>query len=146
MGFDNTDPTARRRWEPEAQRERDAEILRLHRVNVTQRGIAERLGVSLGSVQHVLRREQKREQQQLEREISDELDALDLDLLAMYRRAWHELEYGTPEQQLTLREFHDAADAYWATHPAPDEHGTVSWRERCDAAMSDDVGTAADDW
>ncbi len=59
MGFDETDPTARRRWEPEAQRERDAEILRLYRAGVPQRGIAERLGVSLGSVQHVIRREQK---------------------------------------------------------------------------------------
>ena len=62
MGFDETDPTARRRWEPEAQRERDAEILRLWRAGTAQRSIAMRLGVSLGTVQHVIRREHQRAQ------------------------------------------------------------------------------------
>jgi hypothetical protein len=50
MDFDNTgDPTARRRWEPQAQHARDAEILRLSRAGDSQRGIAKRLRVSLGS-------------------------------------------------------------------------------------------------
>jgi len=61
MGFDATDPTARRRWEPEAQRQRDAEIVRLHRAgDMSQRDIAKALAVSLGTVQHVIRRERKR--------------------------------------------------------------------------------------
>ena len=61
MGFDATDPTARRRWEPEAQRQRDAELVRLHRAgDMSQRDIAKALAVSLGTVQHVIRRERKR--------------------------------------------------------------------------------------
>jgi IS30 family transposase len=72
MGFDQTDPTARRRWEPEAQRERDAEITRLHRAgDMSQRDIAKMMNCSLGTVQHVIRREQKQPEQSL----SDELDA-----------------------------------------------------------------------
>jgi hypothetical protein len=40
MGFDNADPTARRRREPQAQRDRDQQILRLYHAGGSQRGIA----------------------------------------------------------------------------------------------------------
>ena len=62
MGFDESDPTARRRWEPEGQRERDAEILRLYHAKVSQRDIAKRLGCSLGTVQYIIRREKRAQQ------------------------------------------------------------------------------------
>ena len=57
MADDIRTRTARRRWEPEAQRQRDAEILRLHAAgDHSQRDIARAMRCSLGSVQHVIRR------------------------------------------------------------------------------------------
>jgi Helix-turn-helix domain len=75
MKLDETDPNARRRWDPDEQRRRDAEIWRLYREDVSQRNIARSLGVSPGTVQHVIRRE-KRARKPLEQSLDGDLDAL----------------------------------------------------------------------
>jgi Helix-turn-helix domain len=74
MGF-KTNPTARRRLDPDEQRRRDAEIWRLYREGVSQRNIARSLGVSLGTVQHVIRRE-KRARKPLGQSVDSELGVL----------------------------------------------------------------------
>ena len=58
MGF-KTDPTARRRWDRDAQLQRDQKIMQLFREALPQREIARSLGVSLGTVQHCIRREKR---------------------------------------------------------------------------------------
>lgn len=58
MDFEGN-PNDRRRVDPEAQRNRDAEVARLRRAGVPFRTIAERLGMSLGAVQKAVRRYQK---------------------------------------------------------------------------------------
>jgi hypothetical protein len=76
----------------------------------------------------------------------------DPDLLELYRAAWHELPYGTPEQQAALRTFHEAADAYWSAHPPAQDGDRVgdgrSWVAGVERAMSGDPGVdpADDDW
>ena len=84
MGFDETDPTARRRWEPEAQRERDTEVLALFRAGVSQRDIAKTMDCSLGTVQHVIRRDQKRAQRFLNRPADEPAES---ELLVKLERA-----------------------------------------------------------
>jgi hypothetical protein len=59
MTFKN-DPTARRRVDGQAQRERDAEVARMRGDRVPFRRIAEELNMSLGAVQESLRRSQRR--------------------------------------------------------------------------------------
>jgi hypothetical protein len=58
MGF-TRDSNDRRRVDPEAMRERDAEIAKMRRVGVPFRTIAERLSMSLGAVQKADRRARK---------------------------------------------------------------------------------------
>ncbi len=160
MGFDETDPTARRRWEPQAQAERDAEILRLYHAGVSQRDIAKMMNCSLGSVQLVVRKEKQRQQQSLDRELNAELDAAlakyaDPELIAedvtspeqiaaLDDLQYHRLRYlpvGHPVREL----WGQAVEAgYRRPVPAPvgypvDSDG--SWRQGVDAALSD----AADD-
>jgi len=60
MDFEK-DPNDRRRVDPQAMRNRDAEVARLRRQGVPFRVIGERLDMSLGAVQKAVRRAQKRE-------------------------------------------------------------------------------------
>jgi serine/threonine-protein kinase len=73
MDFRKEDPDDRRRLGPKQQPRRDAEIARLRRQNppVSFRSIAERLGMSMGSVQKAKKRQGK-----LDQEISNELDSV----------------------------------------------------------------------
>lgn len=73
MDFRNEGPDDRRRLGPKQQPRRDAEIARLRRQNppVSFRSIAERLGMSMGSVQKAKKRQGK-----LDQEISNELDSV----------------------------------------------------------------------
>jgi hypothetical protein len=174
MGFDETDPTARRRWEPEAQRERDAEILRLYRAGVSQRDIARTMDCTLGTVQLVIRREQKRAQQLAD---AAALGAPDHLLAMMTTDLTAEGVAGDPAQwdrlnpleRYRLRHEPEALALVAAGHRIPPihdddhqsccvangldpnwrpyDHGVAhSWRQRCDAALSDDSGVDGDDW
>lgn len=59
----HNDPTSRRRWDPEDQRKRDDEIMRLLASgDFSQRDIAKKMDCTLGTVQNVKRREEKKRQ------------------------------------------------------------------------------------
>ncbi len=164
MGFDEADPTARRRWSPEEQRKRDAEIWRLIQAGVlSQREIAKRLGCTLGTVQHVKRREHKRQK------LSDALASSEPgDVLAAITDETAIEDVRTPEDvaRLNILECYRArhlsadhparramAEAYAAGWREPEPYrptGPIndgrSWRERVDRAMGGDSGSDVDDW
>jgi hypothetical protein len=149
MTFGNgDDPTSRRRVDAEAFAEREQEIWRLHAAGYTVRAIARALACPRTTVHRVIQKMTLRDmtQQLIEAAGGGDRDGnpLDRDLLEMYRRAWHELEYGTPEQQAALREFREAADAYWSAHPAPDMDGQMSWAVGVARALANDSGTDPD--
>lgn len=55
------DPTMRRRLDGDQMMARDREVARLRRQGVSLRGIAERLGMSLGSVRLAVKRTSRRQ-------------------------------------------------------------------------------------
>lgn len=162
------DPTSRRRWDPEDQRIRDAEILRLYHAGVSHRGIAKQLKCSLGTVQHVLRREQKlrqQRQQSLEREFGAELDAAlakydDPALLAHEVKTVEDIARLNDLEYYRLRHLplDHPVRAVWGLavkqgYRRPEPHtGRVcsddgpSWRQGAARALSGDSGSGGDVW
>lgn len=162
IAFVNDDrATARRRWTAEAQRERDAEVMNLYLAGASHRGIAKRLGLSLGTVHYVIRREQKLRDALATGEpvaaVSDELTAEDVQtvedmekLNELERHRFRYLPIDHPARAVAERWV--PSPAWRAAHPprSPITYPVVdddgSWRERCDKAMSGDHGAVDDDW
>ena len=157
---DTSDPH-RRRVDAEQFAAREQSIWALHRQGHSVRPIARELGCPRSTVHRAVQKLTKM-QQAIQHDDTDALieavggvdrdgQPLAPELVELYRRAWHELEYGTVEQQAALREFHEAVNAYWAARGRPvqvggrvdDGHG---WREGVDRAMSGDSGVDGDDW
>jgi hypothetical protein len=95
------DPNDRPRVDPEAQRNRDAEVARLRRARVPFRTIAERLGMSLGAVQKAVQRNEKR----VDALSSGELSAEDVTIAAdlgrcneLHRYRLRHFAEGSPER------------------------------------------------
>ncbi len=167
MDFTN-DPNDRRRVDAEAQRNRDAEVARMRRQGTPFRTIAERLNVSLGCVQKSLRRTQKltdamasgRPDAVVAAVVDDSMDAENVqvpedvercNILEIERLRYYESD--SPQRRALAA--WTPSPAWQAAHPArppraPNgkvrDRNAGSWRENCDAAMSDDSGDGFDDW
>jgi DNA-binding CsgD family transcriptional regulator len=139
------DPTSRRRWDPEAQRKRDAEILRrLATGDYSQRDIAKMMDCTLGTVQHVKRKDEQRrrkiaaalttgEHEQVLTALDDEMTAEDVETvedverlagnsLELYRLHHHRPAHPPRVTKDLPAEVRRAAAVAWAalpTEPSP---------------------------
>ena len=167
--FNGDDPTARRRLDREAARERDNQCWALHRRGLRPRAIGRELNIPASSVQRCLDRARKRADAEALGAPADVLEMMSTDLtaedVAGQPELWFRLNPLERHRLRYLAEVHalckqghgippehdepnhidccirNGLDPNWA----PDQHDTVSWGQGVDRAMGR-TDPDDDDW